>query len=160
VSIDTASGGVEFENLVADEFEADSTSGAVKVSGEVEEIDIDTTSGKVTLDGEFLSVDMDSTSAGIEIAYKNSAPRSLDVDTVSGDVTVFLPEKVTGFEAELDSVSGDFESDFSAAVKDGKYIFGDRSFKMSFDTVSGDVTVSSCVTEEAVTEPENESTAA
>ena len=157
VSIDTVSGGVEFEYLVADEFESDSTSGTVKVSGEVEKIDIDTVSGKATLNGEFLSVDMDSTSAGIEIVYKNSAPRSLDVDTVSGDVNVFLPETVQGFEAELDSVSGDFESDFSATVKDGKYIFGDRSFKMSFDSVSGDVTVSSVAIEEAVTEPATES---
>ncbi len=72
--------------------------------------------------------------------------RSLDFRTVSGDITVTVPEGVDA-EIEFESLSGDFDSDFSLRVTRQRdrfvghhveAIIGDGSRRMTFKTVSGD----------------------
>ncbi|MGN0493155.1 MAG: DUF4097 family beta strand repeat-containing protein, partial [Acutalibacteraceae bacterium] len=82
VEIDTVSGKVTAENLTAASLECDTVSGDIKASGAIESFDLDSTSGCAEID--------------------TSVPlKKLETDTVSGDVTVTIPENC-GFQAEFD----------------------------------------------------------
>ena len=66
-------------------------------------------------------------------------PRDISCDTVSGGVTLTLPEN-GGFSATLDSVSGDLTVDgFAGSLHRDEFVYGQGGPAYEFDSVSGDV---------------------
>ncbi len=113
----------------------------------VSSLTFDSVSGDVNYHGEANEIKRDSVSGNASITTLN-IPSKISTDTVSGDITLFLPADAE-FEAELDSVSGDMDCNFdtsSSSFKDnsGSIVCGNGSDgEYEFDSVSGDVTIKS-----------------
>lgn len=119
--IDTVSGSVTATDLTAASLECDTVSGDIKAAGAIERFDLDSTSGSAQI--------------------TTSVPlKSLETDTVSGNVTLTLPEN-NGFSLEFDTVSGDLDSELPLSKKNGKHICNDGSAKFEADSTSGDFTI-------------------
>lgn len=138
ISLDTASASVRMQNISVREVELDSASGgAVFEDCTIEELDIDTASGDVQFTGTLNVMEYDAASADLNAVFRN-IPRSLNMDTASGDMDITLPDG-SGFTAEVDAMSGDFRSDFDYKEVDDRYISGDGSCRIGLSAMSGDV---------------------
>ena len=138
ISLDTASASVRMQNISVREVELDSASGgAVFENCTIEELDIDTASGDVQFTGTLNVMEYDAASADLNAVFRN-IPRSLNMDTASGDMDITLPDG-SGFTAEVDAMSGDFRSDFDYKEVDDRYISGDGSCRIGLSAMSGDV---------------------
>ncbi|MDD6847516.1 MAG: DUF4097 family beta strand repeat-containing protein [Oscillospiraceae bacterium] len=65
----------------------------------------------------------------------------IDMESVSGNVNITIPEKIGGFTADYDTVSGDFSTDFSVKTIGNSHTYGDGSAEFDFETVSGDIKI-------------------
>lgn len=117
----TTSGEVSTENTKADSINVDNVSGGVQLSGEFDRINVDTVSGETKLN--CLSV-----------------PSKIEVDGVSGNIGISLPQNAT-FSASLDSVSGSIGSDFPGTFNDDRITVGDGSLSIRCNTVSGNLRI-------------------
>lgn len=124
----------------ARELEIDTVSGGVTVMGTYRSVEMDTVSGNVNFDGAFKEGDFDGVSAKAKIRMREQAD-SLDMDTVSGDLTLILPDNTTGFRVNADSISGYVDvRDFTYECGlDDKW--GDGSMEINVDSVSGKLIV-------------------
>ena len=112
--INTVSGTTRTESSWIRKFKGDSTSGDFILEGTIEEIDISTVSGGAKI------------TSGV-------VPEKVKCDTMSGDVDLFIPAG-DAISVRFDSMSGSLTGDIPMMlVKSGGY---------SFDSVSGDVTIS------------------
>lgn len=112
---------------------------------------IDTVSGGITAAGVFNSVNIDSVSATASIAADSTLAK-LRADSVSADITLYLPADIPGFKIKTDSVSGrvdtfDFTSRGAAKISDGTVTYGDGSLDIDFDTVSGSLVIKAVTAE-------------
>ena len=140
LEIDVASADLDIRELTIQEFDFDSTSGKCALTDcAVGELSLDTASGDVTVSGTLDTLDCDSASAKLQLELKN-APRSIDVDTASGSLTMTLPSDC-GFTVSLDALSGRFSSDFATTTQNGHHIYGDGSCKINVNSMSGNVTI-------------------
>ena len=102
----------------ADEFTAEGVSGNIEIScQDVREISAFCVSGNVSVSCEVL-------------------PKDLDIETVSGNVSVFLPND-SEFSIKFASVSGEMESDFPMTLKRKIYSHGISDLEYEIETVSG-----------------------
>lgn len=154
IEIATASGSVSLNWIGAVELNIDTAGGGdIQISGQsfdavdintasadavlenccIKELNVDTASGGVSYNGGSLgSADIESVSGEVEIVCYNSLPNDLDIETVSGNVKVSLPDLASGFVVEMDSISGSFS---------GVRTHGAGRATYTFDTVSGRVSV-------------------
>ena len=140
ISLETASADLQMNHITVREVELDSASGtAVFEDCTIEELDIDTASGNVTFTGTLNSMEYDAASADLHAVFHN-VPRSLDMDTASGDMDITLPHG-SGFTAEIETLSGDFSSDFDYSQRDDRFVAGDGSCRIDLSAMSGDVTI-------------------
>lgn len=120
--IENVSGSWNLTDCTFDHMDLDTVSGGAKLTAcSVSTLDMDTVSGSLT-------------------AELTDAPKSVDLDTVSADLELTLPAG-TGFCAEMDSVSGEVESDAPMTKKGDVYFCGDGAVEIDMDSVSGDVTI-------------------
>ena len=105
------------------------------------ELELDSVSGSVTLTGgAYENLDFDSTSGALHLT-PSILPQDISCDTVSGGVTLTLPEN-GGFSATLDSVSGDLTVDgFTGSLHGDEFVYGQGGPAYEFDSVSGDVRI-------------------
>ena len=140
LEIDVASADLDIRELTIQEFDFDSASGKCALTDcAVGELSLDTASGDVTVSGTLDTLDCDSASAKLQLELKNT-PRSIDVDTASGSLTMTLPSDC-GFTVSLDALSGRFSSDFATTTQNGHHIYGDGSCKINVNSMSGNVTI-------------------
>lgn len=140
LEIDAASATVEVNDMVIREVNFDGASGVCEFENcIVEEIDLDTASGNIKFVGELSILDCDAASADV-YAVIHSIPRRLDLDMMSGDLDLTLPE-TAGFSLAMDTMNGDFESEFETTMKNGNYVYGDGYCRINVDALSGDVTI-------------------
>lgn len=102
-------------------------------------LEVNTVSGDVKADGRFYHINTDSVSGNVSVVT-SEAPKDIECDSVSGDVTVSMPDN-SGFEVNFDAVSGDLNSDFDLVKRGSRYIYGDGRAEYEFDSVSGDFTL-------------------
>ena len=124
----------------ARELEIDTVSGDVTVMGTYRSVGMDTVSGNVNFEGAFKEGDFDGVSAQAKIRLHEQAG-SLDLDTVSGDLTLILSDNTTGFRVNADSISGyvDVRGFTYECGLDDKW--GDGSMEINVDSVSGKLVV-------------------
>lgn len=138
LKIECAAATVEVNDLTVREVELDGASGACEFENcTVREMDIDTASGDVRFVGSLDILDCDAASASVSAILSNT-PSRLDMDSMSGDLEITLPEDA-GFTLSMDGMSMDFESDFETTIKNGNYVYGDGSCRIDVDALSGDV---------------------
>lgn len=121
ISIQTVSGDLEGAFKQADKLTVNTVSGTVSAAAEqVEDVSVSTVSGNAAFRFE-------------------TAPKKIDIDSVSGNATIYLPENA-GFHAQMDSVSGDVSGSLPMELKDKEtYVSGDEACSIRINTVSGDV---------------------
>lgn len=140
LEIDVASADLDIRDLPIHEFDFDGASGRCTLTNcAVGEMSLDTASGDATFSGTLDTLDCDSASAKLQLELRNT-PRSIDMDTASGSLTMVLPEDC-GFTVFLDALSGRFSSDFATTTQNGHHIYGDGSCKINVSSMSGGVTI-------------------
>lgn len=140
LEMDAASASLTVKELTIREMEFDGASGTcIFENCTVENLDLDTASGDVQFNGSLQQLECDSASANI-ILELTSVPRSIDLDTASGNLDVTLPEDA-GFTVTMDALDSDFVSDFDTTQRNGSYVAGSGRCRIDVDAMSGDVTV-------------------
>lgn len=81
-------------------------------------------------------IDLESVSG--EIDMQQAFFKELDIEAVSGNAEIYLPGTAS-FRAEIDSVSGDFNTDFAVTKQGDAYISGSGDIEISADMVSGNL---------------------
>ena len=140
LEIDAAATDVTIQDLTIRELDFDGASGNLILNHcNITDLDVDTASGDVEFVGTLDHLDFDAASAKFYGEF-NNLPRSLKMDTLSGDLELVLPE-YTGFELNMDAMSGAFDTDFPVGKHDKAYICGDGQCKIKVSAVSGDVSI-------------------
>lgn len=140
LEIDAASSNVTVNDLTIQEVELDTASGACAFNTcTVEELDVDTASGDIQFVGNLDILSCDAASASVYAVLSN-IPSRLDMDTMSGDLDITIPEDA-GFTITMDTMSSEFSSDFDTTVKNGKQVCGDGRCRINISAMSGDVAI-------------------
>ncbi len=122
IKVTTVSGDINVGDCSASEIKLESVSGDISVnSTSTESIRTDTVSGDITLQG----IDCSSARA----------------DSVSGNVDIKFNADISGFTAEIDTISGRIKNKFETTQKKDTYTYGDGSIKVEIDTVSGNISL-------------------
>jgi lia operon protein LiaG len=144
LSVDTGSGAVEVSRVTGGVLSIETGSGDVTASElEGTELRINTGSGNIGVSGLTAPEISLETGSGSVAAELRGSPRDVSVETGSGDVTLRVPPTV-GAEVEIQSSSGDIETDFPVLVtrhaRDHMTgTIGDGRGKISVETGSGGV---------------------
>ena len=140
LEIDAASASLEVNDLTIREMEFDGASGTcVFENCTVERLDVDTASGDVRFQGSLDQMECDTASANVMLELSN-VPQSLEMDSASGDLEVTLPDDA-GFTVAMETMSGDFTSDFATTQRNGSHVAGNGRCRIEVDAMSGDVTI-------------------
>ena len=115
------------------------------VFADIDNVSIESVNGDVDMQGNFRNIDCETVSGDIRF-FTGKTLHSGDFDSVSSDITLELfqtggANDIKGFTAELDSISGDVDTDFEISVRGDAFIYGDGSCELDFDTVSGNVKI-------------------
>lgn len=144
LSADTVSGALTLEHTTASaNADVTTTSGEMTLTAfSAPALLIETTSGAVSLSGRVDSLTGSSVSAPLT-AELTRCPAELSIQSVSGGVTLTLPEN-DGFYLDYSTVSGALHSDFpltGGLAKSGKALYGDGGSRFSVSTTSGAITL-------------------
>jgi len=140
LEIDSVSARIEVKSLQAREVDLVNVSGSCSLTQcNAEEFSAETVSGNIRYEGSLQILDFNTVSANCT-AQLTGAPKDIELESVSGDLTLILPESC-GFTVEIDAVSGDFSSDYATTSAKNRHTYGDGSCKITADTVSGDVKI-------------------
>lgn len=140
LDINSVSANINADGVSCAEFNLECVSGRAELNNiDADIISVDTNSGDTEIDGSVAAIHADMVSGDLRVK-SGVMPSEIELNSVSGNA-VFEIAEGDGFAASFDSVSGDFECDFSTVKNGKKYTAGDGSGVYSFDTVSGDVTV-------------------
>ncbi len=141
LDFDTASGDVTLKNCHVEKLDIDAASANLNAeSCTLGEVSVDSASGSATLSGSICTVDMDTVSGRLSVET-SVTPREVSMEAVSGSCTLVLP-KDAGFTLKQDGVSSKVNVEgFTVSMQDKTYICGDGAAEISFEGVSGDVTI-------------------
>lgn len=140
LEIDAASATLEINDLSIREVDIDTASGVCRFDNcSVNQLDLDTASGDVTFMGNLDILDCDAASASV-YAVLDNVPTRMDLDTMSGDLDITLPEDA-GFSVNMNGMSSDFSSDFETTMENGYHIHGNGACRISVNAMSGDVVI-------------------
>lgn len=138
VSVQCVSAGLEMKDITADTVDIEMVSGKFGSSNVViDRFSFQGVSGNMTIAGSLNELDAEMVSGKIKVVSDKMLSK-IDVEAVSGDVTITMPEG-DGFTAEMESISGDLNIEFAVSTKGDKKIYGDGSAEYSFESVSGDI---------------------
>lgn len=140
LEIETASAQVNVTDLIIGELNFDGASGICNITNcHVDKMDVDSASGDIKFKGTLNTLDCDVASANCRI-YVSNNPKSIDIDTASGDLELMLPEDC-GFSCSHETLSGRFLSELETTHTNGMYVHGDGSCKINIDAMSGDINI-------------------
>lgn len=139
--IDSVSGGIILGADSLDQLEIEGVSGEIFIEAEqIGELTVDTVSGAVdTAVGKIDVFEADSTSGSVRLSV-DVLPEKVRLETISGDVSLYLPEN-SDFAANIDTVSGEFGSDFAVKKNGDDYICGTGKADLEIETTSGDIDI-------------------
>ncbi|MCQ2554032.1 MAG: DUF4097 domain-containing protein [Clostridia bacterium] len=119
--------------------EINTVAGDVSVSSKFDKTTVNSVAGKVTVTSEKADdIKVHSVDADVEITAGEFS--RLDADTVSGKITVNLPDNAD-CKGEITSLSGRIQIDLDSRKDEDKFIFGKGSASISIATLSGDILV-------------------
>lgn len=126
VSLSAASGDYELSGLRCDRLLLEMASGRVEARDmTARELDVELASGSVDLGAAVADrAGFDIASGNVEARLDGEAPHGVTASIASGSLRLLVPDG-TGFTAQVDKVSGSFETSFPCSAADGLYICGD-----------------------------------
>ncbi len=138
--VSSVSGEIRCSNIVSDDFDVSSTSGSVICENcAADTLKINNVSGSTRAEGEFDEIKVEVVSGSVRLACAN-VPSKINVDGVSGSVTIALPENAE-FTAKLDSVSGSISCAFPGTLGDDLVVVGNGNASYRVNTVSGSLKI-------------------
>ena len=147
VELELVSADLSIEGMSAHDVDIMIVSGKVDVQcGVIDSLDVETVSGDVKVTGSVREADFEGVSAEL-VLHLDDRATAVNLDTVSGDLSVFLPETVSGFEATVDSLSGSVSVDgFDNVTKTrDECRYGDGRVRIEVDAVSGSIKIAKSV---------------
>lgn len=131
------------KDMTFPEIDIECASAQINVNGIIaDKIELHSISGEINATGEFASLDVETTSGTAQITNTAALIRQIDANTVSGNITVTIPQSIDGFYLEYETVSGEVNTDFntqsSGSSRRGILNYGNSSTKIEAETVSGD----------------------
>lgn len=140
IDISSASGRIELtQRGTCRKVDIESASGNITVTSDtVNDLDIHSASGKVILNAATIGSSALHTASGEIRLTLSGTMGDCDIETASGTVSLTLPEAL-GFTADVDTASGNFESEFSLKKSGNKYICGTGEVSIDIETASGDI---------------------
>lgn len=140
ITIDSVSARIRVKDITASEFSLKTVSGDCTFTDcDLGSVESESVSGNLKYTGLLSEFSVEAVSADCTLEL-SSHPKYISLDAVSGNMTVYLPADC-GFTATVDSVSGDFTTDFAATTQNGRYVFGTGDCQITADSVSGDIRV-------------------
>lgn len=140
LDLDTASADLSVTDMTIGQADVDGASGRSRFENcQLGSLNMDTVSGDVFVSGTATELDVDSISAAVEAQLTN-VPSKISADAVSGSLELTLP-KDAGFTLELETLSGNFRSDFDTTKNGSIYRSGDGRCQIELEAVSGDITI-------------------
>lgn len=138
VEVTTTSGDVILDSVTTGTLDMDTTSGNIGGTAVTKELKADTTSGDVTVQAESCTkYRLDSVSGNLCAALMGAGPFDVELETVSGDMILTMPEQL-GFSLAFETLSGSIDSGgFSLSGGGGKYVCGSGASQIEVDSVSG-----------------------
>ena len=140
LEVDSASAELELGNMTINELDVNTASG--KINAEqcaIGEMSLETVSGDIEFTGTLDTLSCHSVSANCNITVTNT-PKSIEMEGVSGDLELNLPAEC-GFTASVETVSGEFSSNFAIITQGNTYIYGDGTCHIEMEGVSGNVRI-------------------
>ena len=140
LNVEAAVGSVMIGNHHCSYAEINAVSGKIDIDDcSIEELEIESVSGGVDIFmGRMERGSVDTVSGDVKLECCLSSPFMLEVDSVSGDVELIIPRDEDGFTADFESVSGKMIWNGGSG---NRYTYGNGNAKYSFESVSGDVTI-------------------
>lgn len=142
IQVNTVSGSVEVTALDdAKQVKAATTSGNVNLTlGYADQLDVTTISGETRITAaQCRQTDLNSTSGNVTLDLQ-SASGACEVSTVSGEVTLSLPENADA-AVEFSTVSGSFDSALSLRKEGDCYFSGSGQNQYQVKTTSGSLRI-------------------
>ncbi len=134
--VNSVSGEITCSDVAVNKLSLGSTSGAlVCENAKAQMLNLNNVSGSIRAEGEFAEIDVETVSGEVRLNL-STVPDKIDVDGVSGSITIALPE-TAGFAARLDTVSGSISCDLPGTIGSDLVVVGDGSADYRFGTVSG-----------------------
>jgi len=138
--LSTVSGEIRCADVSVNDLKLSSTSGTlVCENSKADKLNLDNVSGGIRIEGEYVSIDVNTVSGDTNLTLAVN-PDRIDVDGVSGNVTVALPEGAN-FTARLDTVSGNLSCAFPGTLGSDLVVVGDGTANYRFNSVSGNVKI-------------------
>jgi DUF4097 and DUF4098 domain-containing protein YvlB len=138
--IDSVSGAINCTDVSVDKLNLGSTSGSIVCENtKAQQLNLNNVSGSMRAEGEFAEIDAETVSGSARLSCA-TVPSKINVDGVSGSITVALPE-TAAFTARLDTVSGSISCDFPGTLGSDMVVVGDGSANYRFGTVSGSLRI-------------------
>lgn len=139
--IESVSGGVSLYGVSSRELRISGTSGKVNLEGfAAEQLRVETVSGAITAQGNGEDLNLSTISGALTLQVEQY-PKKVKLNSVSGRVTMLLPQEDLGFALEYSSISGGFSTQFpltgELGKRKGKVVYGQGGAKFRMDTVSG-----------------------
>ncbi len=138
VNITSTSGQITIKDISCDTMQLESVSGHINLSDiSARLLNTTNTSGQTKLTAKNVDKLTIESVSGAIIAQAHIAPKSADLESVSGEISLKIPEN-DGFTLDFDTVSGCISSDFSLGSND-VYKNGEKQYKI--ETVSSNVRI-------------------
>lgn len=141
MSLSAVNGIITAQNVTAEDLNVSGVNGMMTLEGFcAEEADLNTVNGMITAKGNCAELSLHSVS-GIAQAELEKMPEEAEIHTVSGTVSLGLPDDDSGFTVEFNRQSGAFQCDFplqgEMGAKSGEGVYGDGDAEIDAHTVSG-----------------------
>ena len=138
MDIETVSGNITLKDVTANIVELETVSGNITVGGEYTDFTAESVSGNISASGSFTYIASETVS-GISEINAVTKPIKIECETVSGICKVDIPEDISGFTINYETVSGDIlTNDFLVTRPEKRtLVYGDGSLTIEFDSVSG-----------------------
>ena len=141
MSLSAVNGIITAQNVTAEDLNVSGVNGMMTLEGFcAEEADLNTVNGMITAKGNCGELSLHSVS-GIAQTELEKMPEEAEIHTVSGTVSLGLPDDDSGFTVEFNRQSGAFQCDFplqgELGTKSGEGVYGDGDAEIDAHTVSG-----------------------
>lgn len=140
VDIETVSANVEISGAQVSALNVESVSGTVDLDNvNVTSADIENVSGNTVIANSYFHK-IDAATVSSELTIDAKIENTGDFESVSGNITLVLPAD-SSFRADVETLSGNFTSDFEVSKTNNTYVCGSGGCKLTFESVSGNVTI-------------------
>jgi predicted membrane protein len=147
ISINTSSGGIDIKKIDAKKLEVKALSAVTNIYECIaKEARMETSSGNITLKNSIGNFDIKGKSGKVSLDYKEFQDQSINIETLSGSLTVNVPSAAEFF-LEANTATGKIQSDFSFNTNvnnDKRKIqgqIGNSRNKVLLQTLSGSIKI-------------------